>query len=301
MYLLNKDTQDVFELKNEDVNNETSDNDDISQDSSEDYSKKLKKDEDEEEEEEEEDLDEEEDEEQDSEAIDDVTNPNLITNNKNAIKNKIKENKGGCDMDFENHETPEHKPDGAESQKERRITKCMEETGKSREVCTQEVRKKMHKEGAEVVNPEDMDEKKTKKSKEEEEKEDTVEVCSKEYDFLKEQAEELKALKAEKEKVDNTLESFKKDFLAFKEKVDKKEAKEKEVKRQDAIKRISHDFDVPEDKLSEKTMEQLLEHEEILELALKRDTENEEEETFGTEEDFKEIGDKIYNRYNLEV
>lgn len=240
-----------------------------------------------EESEDEEDLDENKDEKLD---LIQVSDPNLITNIKNAIKNNIK---GGCDMDFENKETSETKPDGSEAMKERRITQCMEESGKSREACTKEVRKKMHENEAEAVNPEDMNK--------ESEVKDTVEVCTKEYDFLKKESEELKSLKAEKEKADNNLESLKADFLVYKKKVDDKEASEKEVKRGEIVKRISHDFDIPEDKLIEKTIEQLLDHEEILELALKRDTEEAEKETFGEEEDFKEIGDRIHKRYFLEV
>ena len=223
----------------------------------------------------------------------DVSDPDLNINLKNAIKNK---KKGGCDMDFENkenHETSEHKPDGSEAAKERLITQCMEKSGKSREACTKEVRKKMHETDAEAVNPEDM--------KDESEEKETVEVCTKEYDFLKKESEELKALKDEKEKADNNLESLKADFLVYKKKVDDKEASEKEVERQEVIKRISYDFDIPEEKLKDKTIEQLLDNEEILELGLKRDTKETEKETFGEEEDFKEIGDRIHKRYFLEV
>ena len=46
-----------------------------------------------------------------------------------------------------------------------------------------------------------------------------VEICPKELDMLKNKAEELDELKAEKVKVDNELESFKADFLAFKKKI----------------------------------------------------------------------------------
>jgi len=219
------------------------------------------------------------------------TSPNLIKKLKNAIKNKTK---GGCDMDFEMKETSETKPDGSEAMKERRITQCMKESGKSREACTKEVRKKMHENDAEAVNPEDMKE-------EAEEAKDTIEVCSDEYDFLKKQAEELKSLKAEKEKVENELESFKADFLTFKKKIDDKEASEREVNRQKVIKRISHDFDLPEEEMKDDSMEELEKFEKRLEMALKRDTEEDEKETFGTEEDFKEVGDRIHKRYFLEV
>ena len=200
-------------------------------------------------------------------------------------------------MDFENKETSETKPDGSEAMKERRITQCMEESGKSREACTKEVRKKMHETNAEAVNPEDM---KEDIKEETEEVKDTIEVCSEEYDFLKRQAEELKVLKAEKEKAENDLELFKADFLKFKKKIDDKEAGDKEVSRQEVIKRISYDFDIPEVELKEDSIEELEKLEKRLEMALKRDT-KEAEEDFGEEEDFKEIGDRIHKQFFLEA
>ena len=111
--------------------------------------------------------------------------------------------------------------------------------------------------------------------------------------------EELKVLKAEKEKAENDLELFKADFLKFKKKIDDKEATEIEDKRQEVIKRISYDFDMPEEELKDDSMEELKKLEKRLEMALKRDTK--EEETFDEEEDFKEIGDRIHKQYFLEV
>ena len=250
----------------------------------------------------------------------DVIDSDLNKKKQNAIKNKILE-KGGCDMDFEMKETFETKPDGAESMKERRITQCMEESGKDRKACTEEVRKAMHKKEAEAVNPEDMkdkheevEEKKEKKEdkedtheeeeeeyKKEETKKDTVEICPKELDMLRKESEELKNLKAENEKTENTLESLKADFLVYKKKIDDREANEKEVKRQDMIKRISYDFDLPEEDMKEDTIEELEKLESRLEKILKRDTKEEEVENFGSEEDFKTVGDRIHKRYFLEV
>lgn len=250
----------------------------------------------------------EEEESEEEESKEDVIDLDLIKNETNAIKNKTIE-KGGCDMDFEMKETFETKPDGAESMKERRITQCMEETGKSRKACTDEVRKKMHKKDAEAVNPEDMkegehEEVETKKEVIEEveaEKKDTVEICPKELDMLKKDSEELKTLKDENEKTESVLESLKADFLVYKKKIDDKEEAEKEFKRQEAIKRISYDFDLPEEDMKEDTIEELEKLESRLEKILKRDTKEEEEETFGKEEDFKDIGDRIHKRYFLEV
>ena len=233
----------------------------------------------------------------------DVSDPNFEKIMNHAIKN-IKKGENDMDFDKENHETSEHKPDGSETAKEKRITDCVEKTGKDRKTCTEEVIKKMHKEGAEVTNPEDMKEElevEKEDIKEEVIEKDTIEVCQKEYDFLKKQAEELKQMKADKEKVESTLESFKADFLKFKGKIDAKDEAEKEVKRQEVIKRISHDFDIPEEELKEDSKEELEKLESRLELALRRDTEEEEEDTFGTEEDFKKIGDNIQNRYFLPV
>lgn len=208
-------------------------------------------------------------------------------------------------MDFEMKETSETKPDGAMSMMERRITQCMEESGKSRKECTLEVRNKMHEKDEEAPNPEDMEVETEIETKDEEdmktEEKNTVEVCKDEYDFLKKQSEELKMLKTEKEKVENDFESFKADFTKFKQKIDEKEANEKEVNRQEVIKRISYDFDIPEDELKEDSIEELNKLEKRLELALRRDNEDAEEDTFGTEEDFKTMGDKIHNRYFLEV
>jgi len=254
---------------------------------------------------EEDDSDDEDDDEEESKE--DVIDLDLTKNKNNAIKNKTIE-KGGCDMDFEMKETSETKPDGAESMKERRITQCMEDTGKSRKACTEEVRNAMHKTGAEAVNPEDMkedikevvEEKETEKE-EVEVKKDTVEICPKVLDMLRKESEELKTLKDEKKKTEDTLESLKADFLVYKKKIDDKEAGEKETKRQDMIKRISYDFDLPEEDMKEDTIEELEKLESRLEKILKRDTKEEEEETFGTEEDFKTVGDRIHKRYFLEV
>ncbi len=102
-------------------------------------------------------------------------------------------------------------------------------------------------------------------------------------------------------KVDNDFEWLKADFLVYKKKIDDKETTEKEVSRQKVIKRISHDFDNPEEEMKDDTIDEIEKLEKRLEMALKSDTEDEEIETFGDEEDFKEIGDKIHNRYFLEV
>lgn len=312
----NKDDEEQDASKNDDLNqdiSETEDETELEDNSEKDPKKdgsgegKLTKSRGKEEsEEEDEDLDENKDKKQDSiDVINldgiDVDDPNLIINIKNAIKNKTK---GGCDMDFEMKETSETKPDGSEAMKERRITQCVEETGKSREACTKEVREKMHDKDAEAVNPEDMNEEEdTAEEKEDiiEEKKDTVEVCEKEYDFLKKQSEELKVLKEEKEKAENELESFKADFLKFKKKIDDKEAIEIETKHQEVIKRISYDFDIPEVELKDDSIEELEKLEKRFEMALKRDTKDGDEETFGEEEDFKEVGDRIHKRYFLEV
>lgn len=234
------------------------------------------------------------------------TDSNLTTNiasldkgDENAIKNK---NEIQNNMDFEMKETSKTKPDGSHAMYERRVSQCMEE-GKSREVCLKEVRKEMKEKGAEVVNTGDNIE--TKKVEVDEttvegikEEKDTIEVCKKEYDFLKEKVKELDALKQEKEDTEKEFESFKKDFLAFKTKVEKKEAAEREAKRQEVLKRISNDFDIPEEELQEDSMEELTKLEKRLDMALKRDLEDEnEEEDF----DIDTQGKRILKRYELEV
>jgi len=317
LYYIDKDSGSIFHIdfeKIDETTGKTSD-DDTNQDeldTQDTHSKEEGTEEGESESEEEEDDKENPEEYLDKKKSDMIDSDPILTKIKNAIKNKKLE-KGGCDMDFEMKETSETKPDGAESMKERRITQCMEESGQSRKICTEKVRKEMHKTGAEAVNPEDMEkpaeeptkeepiEKETEDTEDVKDTKDTVEICQKELDFLKEQAEELKTLKTEKEKTENDFKSLKADFLVYKKKIDDKEATEKEVNRQKVIKRISHDFDIPEEEMKDDTIEEIEKLEKRLEMALKRDTEDEEIETFGDEEDFKEIGDKIHNRYFLEV
>jgi len=252
-----------------------------------------------------------------------VDDSNLSKNETNAIKN---ETKGESKTDFEMTQTSETKPDGSTAMMERRISQCMEQTKKSREQCAKEVKSKMKKQGSENTNTSDIkeekepekkdmtkEEKEPEKEEEEEEEEpetekpgekkekgDTVEVCAKEYDFLKSKYEELKTLKADKEKADKELDSFKKDFLAFKAKVDEKETKEKEAKRQEIVKRISNDFQIPVEELKNDSIQELEKLEKRFEMAIKRDTEDLIEPEL-KEEDFKSMADDMKKRYFLEA
>ena len=79
------------------------------------------------------------------------------------------------------------------------------------------------------------------------------------------------------EKVESELSSFKADFLAFKKKIDEQEAVEKESKRQEVIKRIAHDFDIPEEEMENDSIEELEKLERRFEMALRRDAEEEEQ------------------------
>ena len=63
----------------------------------------------------------------------------------------------------------------------------------------------------------------------------------------------------------------------------------------------SHDFDIPEEEMEEDTIGELEKFEKRLVMALKRNNEEEEKETFGATEDYKEIGDRIHKKYFLEV
>jgi len=120
-----------------------------------------------------------------------------------------------------------------------------------------------------------MDEKKKKETFAQQ----TVNVCKKEYDFLKAQSEELKALKAEKSTVEEELKSFKADFTKLKESIEAEKAAKIEAKRQEKIKQISKDFTIPEEKLADKSLDMLEQYEEMLDLAIKRESNEQEDFT----------------------
>lgn len=181
-------------------------------------------------------------------------------------------------------ETKLTKPDGSYNMMEARIRAKMEATGKSREVVSKEVKARMVKKGSENTNT-DLDDVDKEEEEEEEEKTDTVEICSKELDMLREKAEQLDTLTEEKEKLEVDLESFKKDFVELKKEFDDNKATDIESQRQEVIERISHDFVISKEALQEKTLEQLISDEKILDMAVKREKgEGEAEEPEHTED-----------------
>jgi len=225
-----------------------------------------------------------------------------------AIKNEIE---GESDMDFEMRETSETKPDGSTAMYERRVSQCMEESGKSREECLKEVKKKMKEKGSENAisgadlkekeeKPEDKEEKEEKKPDEEEEKEkDTIEVCKEEYDFLKEQSEKMKALESEKTEVEKKLDAFKEDFLKVKKKIEDKEALEKETHRQEKIESISVDFNIsfPKDEFKDDSIEELEKFYGRLDMILNREQRIEEEAEITEEDNIETMTEKMKKRY----
>ena len=134
---------------------------------------------------------------------------------------------------------------------ETRISKCQEATGKSREECSKEVKKRMKdKNGSENTNT------------------DMVEICPKKLATLEKKAQEYDMLMTEKEKLKTDLESFKSDFLVMKKEYEAKKAQEVENERQSIIKELQSDFLITEDKLKPKSLEQLRNDRDILHLAL---------------------------------
>ena len=166
-------------------------------------------------------------------------------------------------------ETPETKMDGSFAMFETRVAKEMEARGISREQARKEVKKRLTKQGINVINTEDIAE------EIEEEEEDTEDAKEDKEDF----AEELEVLKKENEKLKNDLVEAQKvntDMkIEFKEVTDfykvMKEERETEVeqKRQDKIKQLVADFvGVTEESLKDDTMKDLLKTEEILNMAI---------------------------------
>ena len=275
-----------------------------------------------------------EEQEEDLETQDDLTDSELKNTpemEKNAIKNK---KKGECDLvekftetDLEPYqETKETKPDGAFSMMERNISECMRKSGnkRSREECAKEVKKIMAKKEMPIIETEDTEDKdkeeeyenededkdkdkKESKDKKEDKKDkkDTVEICPKELDMLKEKAKKLDKLEKDFEDLEKDAESnekelteFKADFLKFKGKIEAEEAKKKEIERQIIIKKLSNDFELPEEELKDDTIEELIKLDKRFGMALKQDSENIDEDI---DEDEDMTADAIHDKYFIKV
>ena len=240
----------------------------------------------------------------------DVDKLNLQKQTESTIKNNI-ENESDMNLEKpsqtddmtpkqaeENYwlETEQTKLDGSTAMMEKRISAMMESTGKSREESSKEVKARMKKAGSDNTNTtdtsdvKDMDKDKDKdeeeemdedeyKKKDKKDTKDTIEICSKEFDMLKEKAERLDTIEAELETEKASKEELQNKMDTIESKVNtifEEREKELEVKRIATIKKLSTDFDVPEEELKDKSIERLEEDMKLLDLAIKKNVEEEE-------------------------
>lgn len=201
-------------------------------------------------------------------------------------------------------ETPLTKMDGSFAMFETRVAKEMEARGISREQARKEVKAKLKKKGIDVINTEDM----ADEEEETEDTEDTEEIkedFSEELEKLKEENEKLKTDLLEAKKVNNEMKSDFKETMDFVEKIKEERKIELEEKRQDKIKQLTADFvGVTEDSLKDKTMKELEDTENILTMAIKKDTKEAEiePEEQKTHMDMIEAkAQSIYDKYRCDV
>ena len=264
----------------------------------------------------------------------DVDKLNLQKNGDLTIKNNI-ENESDMDLEEssedttdltaeqleENYwvETLKTKFDGSTAMMEKRISGCMEVTGRSHEECSKEVKARMKKDGSDNTNTtdtsdvkdeeEEMDEEDEEDKKDKKDTKDTVEICSKEFDMLKEKAEKLDTIEAELEAEKSSTEDMKKEFGEMKVVFDAIQAEHKtelEIKRQEKIKKLATDFDIPEEYLQEKnkSVERLEEDMALLDMAIKKNAEEEEViaiDMNNLESDFTQRANALKERYKIKV
>jgi len=186
-------------------------------------------------------------------------------------------------------ETEATKLDGSTMMMEKRISGCMEATGKSREECSKEVKARMKKEGSDNTNTTDTSDVKDEEEEVEDEDEekkkedtkDTVEICAKEFDMLKEKAERLDTIEAELEAEKTSTEDIKKEFKKMQivfDTIQSERKAELEEKRLEKQQKLVTDFDVPEEYLKEKkkSLKRLEEDMELIDLVVKKNIEEEE-------------------------
>lgn len=259
----------------------------------------------------------------------DVDKLNLQKNKDSTIKNNIESE---SDMDLEESsedttdltseqleenywlETSKTKLDGSLAMMEKRISGLMEVTGRTHEECSKEVKARMKKAGSDNTNTTDTsdvkDEEEVEDEEEEEEKEkkeDTIEICSKEFDMLKEKAERLDTIEAELEEEKTSTANMKKEFGKMKIVFDAIQAKSKaelESKLQEKIKQFSTDFDVPKEKLQGKSLERIEEDMELISMIVKKNVEEEEPieiDMDDLESDFMKRSKALDNLYKIKV
>ena len=153
----------------------------------------------------------------------------------------------------------------------------------------------MKNDGSENTNTEDAIE--TDKTDETNDSEN-VEICPKELDMLRKKAEELEKLKSERE-------SMKTDFQEMKDMFDKiktEREEELESKRQEKIKQLVNDFNIPEDELKEDSMEELLKTERRFDMAMKKNNEVEDENDISEDMDeIEDMSEKFKDLYFMQV
>lgn len=133
---------------------------------------------------------------------------------------------------------------------------------------------------------------------------ETVDICRKEYDFLKSKYEELKTIQEEKATVEQKLEAFKEDFKKLKESIEEERAAKAEEERVKKVEQIAKDFDIPKEKLEGKSLDMLVEYEEMLDLAIKRNAPDEQAEDFEVsepDENAEDMIQKMLDRYKMNV
>jgi len=232
----------------------------------------------------------------------DVDKLNLQKNEESTIKNNI-ENESDMNLEKpsesedltpkqleENYwlETEATKLDGSTAMMEKRISGCMEATGKTREECSKEVKARMKKAGSDNTNTTDTSNVKDEENVEEEDeeedkKEDTIEICAKEFDMLKEKAERLDTIEAELEVEKNSTLDMKEKFKEMKivcDTIQSERKAELEIKRQEKIKQLTTDYDLSEESFQDRDIKRLEEDMALLKGAVKINAEEDNEEVF---------------------
>lgn len=210
-------------------------------------------------------------------------------------------------------ETPETEIDGSFAMFETRVAKEMEARGIPREQARKEVKRKLAQKGVSVINTDDMtgdidkaiDEVEEVKEAEEEEKSEDKEDFKEDMENLKKENEQLKQDLEESKKANESMKSEFKETLDFVDKMKKDYEAKLEKERQDKIKQMVNDFiGVTEDSLKDKTMKELEDTENILTMAIKKDTKDDNDEThdFQGHLDLIEAkGKELQDRYRCEV
>jgi hypothetical protein len=207
-------------------------------------------------------------------------------------------------------ETPKTHKDGSRAMFEKRVSTCMEITGKSREECSKEVKARMKKEGSKTkqestntntsgLKEDQIEEEEEIEEDQEEETKDYAEICPKELDMLRKKAVQYDDLVKERSE---EIEKFK-SAMDFYDKIKLEREEEQEVKRQSKITALMNDFQIPKGKIENKTIEELDNDRHMIELALNvgesEDMEDESEITPEMESDFQKKVSELNEKYRV--